>query len=139
MKFKLFLLLILFSTPFFALNAFAQVGNLSNEQMQELMAENVPVIDIRRADEWRSTGVISGSKLITFFDARNNFNLDKWLAELDKIAGKNDKFILICRSGNRTGQVGNFLNQKLGYKQVYHLKKGIKNWIKADRKVVSAK
>ncbi|MDX2503303.1 MAG: rhodanese-like domain-containing protein [Gammaproteobacteria bacterium] len=139
MKFKLFLLIIFLSTVFSSAHVLAEVGNLSNEQMKQLMAENVPLIDIRRPEEWKSTGVIGGSKLITFFDSRGNFNLEKWLAELDKVAGKNDKLILICRSGNRTGQVAQYLDKKLGYKQVYHLKNGIKKWIKADEKVVSAK
>ncbi|MCU7939917.1 MAG: rhodanese-like domain-containing protein [gamma proteobacterium symbiont of Bathyaustriella thionipta] len=117
----------------------AEVGQLSNAQLKKLMDENVPLIDIRRADEWQSTGVIKGSHLLTFFDARGNYDMEKWLADLDKIAKKNQKFILICRSGNRTGQVSNFLNKKLGYQQVYHLQRGIKNWIKAGDKVVSAK
>lgn len=139
MKFKLFLLIIFLSTVFSSAHVLADVGNLSNEQMKQLMAENVPLIDIRRPEEWNSTGVIGDSRLITFFDSRGNFNLEKWLAELDKVAGKNDKFILICRSGNRTGQVAQYLDKKLGYKQVYHLKNGIKKWIKADGKVVSAR
>ena len=53
--------------------------------MQE---QNVPIIDIRRPDEWRSTGVISGSYLLTFFDAKGNYNLNQWLAELNDIAGE---------------------------------------------------
>lgn len=116
----------------------AEVGQLSNEQMKQLIEENVPVIDIRRPEEWKSTGVIKGSHLMTFFDARGNYDLNKWLTELNKIAGKNDKFILVCRSGNRTGQVSNFLDKKLGYQNVYHLQKGIKNWIKQGDKVVMA-
>jgi len=120
-------------------NVSAELRNLSNEQMKQLMEENVPIIDIRRNDEWRSTGVIQGSHLLTFFDARGNYDIEKWLVELDKIAGKNDKVILVCRSGNRTGTVGNFLDKKLGYTQIYHLQKGIKNWIKTGDKVVSSR
>ncbi|MCP3850080.1 MAG: rhodanese-like domain-containing protein, partial [Gammaproteobacteria bacterium] len=115
-------LFLLFST----LNVFAEVGQLSNAQMKEFIEQGVPIIDIRRAEEWKSTGVVSGSKLLTFFDARGNYNMEKWLSPLDKIAGKNDPFILICRSGNRTGQVSNFLDKKLGYTKVNHLQRGIK-------------
>lgn len=132
---------LLIMVCFFAFmsTASAEVGQLNNEQLKQLMNENVPLIDIRRADEWQSTGVIKGSHLLTFFDARNNFNMDKWLADLDKIVKKDEKFILICRSGNRTGQVSNYLDKKLGFTQVYHLQRGIKTWIKAGDKVVSAK
>ena len=134
-----YVLILIISGLSFITTASAEVGNLSNEQLKQMMAENIPVIDIRRPDEWKSTGIIPGSHLITFFDARGQFNLDKWLSELNKIAGKNDKFILVCRSGSRTGQVTRFLDQKLGYTQVYHLQHGIKNWIRSGDKLVSIK
>ncbi len=121
----------------FSLSVNAQVHGLNNEQMQKMMDQNIPVIDIRRPDEWKSTGVIPGSHLMTFFDARGKYDLDKWLAQLNKIVGKNDKFILVCRSGNRTSQVARYLDGKLGYNQVYHLQRGIKSWIRAGDKVVS--
>lgn len=130
-------LLILFTSISMSTSVSAEVGQLTNAQMKQLLAENVPIIDIRRADEWRSTGVVDGSRLLTFFDARGRYDMKKWLAELDKIASKNDRFILICRSGNRTGQISGYLDKKLGYTQVYHLQRGIKNWIKAGDKVVS--
>ncbi len=128
----------LFTLMFISVNVSAEVGNLTNEQMKELLAQNVPLIDIRRPDEWKSTGVVNNSHLLTFFDSRGNYNMEKWLTELNKIVNKNEKFILICRSGNRTGQVANFLDKKLAYTQVYHLQRGIKNWIKAGDKIVSA-
>ena len=136
-KSKAIIIFFLFASVFLTFNVSAEVGNLSNAQMKQLMAENVPVIDIRRPDEWQSTGIVDGSQLMTFFDARGNFDMDKWLVGLDKFAGKSDRFILICRSGNRTQQVSDFLDKKLGYTQVYHLQKGIKNWIKSGDKVVS--
>lgn len=138
LKFKAIIFLVLLSSLFSVTHVSADVGNLSNVQMKELMAENIPVIDIRRPEEWKSTGIVEGSHLITFFDSRGNFDLDKWLAALDKIAQKNDRFILICRSGNRTGQVANYLDKKLGYTKVLHLERGIKNWIKSGDKVVLA-
>ncbi len=129
--------LLLIISLFISVSANAQVHGLSNEQMQKMMDENIPVIDIRTPDEWKSTGVIPGSHLLTFFDARGKYDLNKWLTELNKIAGKNDKFILVCRSGNRTSQVAHYLDGKLGYTQVYHLEHGINNWIRAGDKVVS--
>jgi len=137
-KTKLAKLLVL-STLLLISNVSAEVGQLTNIQLKQLLAEGVPIIDIRRADEWHSTGVVKGSHRVTFFDARGRYDMEKWLAELDKIAKKDEKFILICRSGNRTGQVSSFLDKKLGYQQVYHLQRGIKNWIKAGGKVVPVK
>ena len=136
MNYKSIVLFIAFISLFFTHSSFAEVGNISNQEMKTMMGENVPIIDIRRLDEWKSTGVIKGSHKMTFFDARGQYNMKKWLAELDKIAGKNDPFILVCRTGNRTGDVSNYLDKKLGYTKVYHLKKGIVNWIKSGDKVV---
>ncbi len=120
-----------------SLAANAQVTDLSNEQMKQMLNENIPVIDIRRPDEWQATGVIPGSHLMTFFDARGKYDLKKWLAELNRIVAKNEKFILVCRSGNRTSQVAHYLDARLGYTHVYHLKKGMTNWIRSGNKVVS--
>ena len=120
-------------------SVYAEVGQVSNAELKQLLDKNVPIIDIRRADEWKSTGIVDGSYKLTFFDARGKYNMEKWLAELDKIAKKDQPFILICRTGNRTGQVSNFLDKKLGYQKVYNVKDGIKRWIQEDNKVVTVK
>ena len=139
MKYLKIQLLLFISILLFSITVQAEVVNISNKRLKQLMEQDVPVIDIRRPDEWKSTGIIPGSHLMTFFDARGKYDLDKWLAKLDKIVGKNDIFILVCRSGNRTGQVSHYLDAKLGYTRVHHLQKGIKNWIRSGDKVVSVK
>ncbi len=117
----------------------AEVGQLTNDQLKQLLAEGVPLIDIRTAGEWKQTGVVEDSHLLTFFDERGKYNMDKWLADLTKIVPKDKKFVLICRSGSRTGKISRFLDKKLHYKQVNHLQRGIINWIKAGDKIVSVK
>ena len=107
----------------------AEVINLSNPQLIKMMSDGIPVIDIRTPEEWKETGIIKGSHLMTFFDKKGNYNLNAWLDKLSKIAGPDDPFILICRSGNRTGQVSHFLDLKLNYSKVHHVTHGIKNWI----------
>ncbi|WP_456374889.1 rhodanese-like domain-containing protein [Thiolapillus sp.] len=119
-----------------ALPVSARVTNIDNAELEKLMAQGVPVIDIRRAEEWQQTGVVKGSHLITFFDKRGNYNVQAWLDKLAPIAGKNDPFILICRTGNRTGTVSRFLDQKLGYTKVYNVQKGITHWIAKGKPVV---
>ena len=114
----------------------AEVKNLTNEELKQLIAEGVPVIDIRRPEEWKETGIVQGSHLITFFDKNGRYNLNKWMAEFDKIAGPNDPFILICRSGNRTGQISQFLHSRLQYQKVNHVARGIKHWIAAGEPTV---
>ncbi len=137
---KLSTLVFLFlSNCLLSLTAMADVGQLSNDQLKKMMDENIPVIDIRRLDEWQSTGVIKNSHLLTFFDARGNYDMDKWLAEVAKFVNKDQKVILVCRSGNRTGMVSKFLDSKLGFTQVYHLQHGINDWIRAKNSVVPYK
>jgi len=41
---------------------------------------------------------------------------------------KEKPVILVCRSASRTRMLGNFLNERLGYENVYHLTGGILNW-----------
>lgn len=84
---------------------------------------------MRTAGEWKQTGIIEGSHLLTFFDERGRYDVDKWMEAFAKIAGPDDPVILVCRSGNRTGQITRFLDQKVGYKQIAHLARGITQWI----------
>jgi rhodanese-related sulfurtransferase len=127
----MFILVLFVSFP-----AAAAVANIDNAQLEKLISEGVPVIDIRRAEEWQQTGVVKGSHLITFFDKKGHYDVPAWLDKLAPIAGKDQPFILICRTGNRTGTVSNFLDKKLGYTKVYNVKKGITDWIAKGRPVV---
>ena len=44
-------------------------SNADNEQLKALLAQGVQIYDIRRPEEWRSTGVVEGSRKLTFVDA----------------------------------------------------------------------
>jgi len=46
--------------------------------------------------------------------------------------------IVICRSGNRTKAVSQFLSHEAGYAKVYNVKQGIRGWAKETRPMVSA-
>jgi hypothetical protein len=41
-------------------------SELNNDQLKERLAAGATVIDIRRPDEWKQTGVIPGTHLVTF-------------------------------------------------------------------------
>ena len=112
--------------------AFADVKHIDNEQTQALIDEGIPVIDVRLEKEWKETGVIEGSHLLTFFDEQGNYDAKAWLEEVDKIAGKDKPFMLICAVGGRTWTISQFLDKQLGYNEVHNVKGGIKGWIKQD-------
>ena len=121
---------LLFNTP-----KWARVGNLSDDQLTALSGDGVPLIDIRRDEEWEQTGVIEDSHLITFFHDRDKYDLDGWLAEFDKVADRDRPFILVCRNGIRTAKLGRFLDGRQDFSNVHHLHHGISAWIEAGRPV----
>jgi rhodanese-related sulfurtransferase len=119
-----------------SLSAQAEIINLDNQKTEELVKQGIPVIDVRMKSEWQQTGIIEGSHLLTLFDENGDYDLEKWVADLDKIAGKDKPFILICAVGGRTGMVSQFLDRKLGYSQVHNVSRGINSWIKDGKAVI---
>lgn len=119
------------------MTGYAEVIEIDNAQLKELLAQNVPVVDIRTAPEWSETGIVEGSHLLTFFDASGNYDAASWLKQLAPIAGKEDQVVLICRTGRRTGLVSKFMDQQVGYGKVYNVTKGIRHWIDTGNQVVA--
>lgn len=107
----------------------AEIIEIDNGQLRELLAQQIPLVDIRTAPEWTETGIVKGSHLLTFFDADGNYDARSWLAQLAPIAGAEDPVILICRTGRRTGLVSKFMDEQVGYRKVYNVTRGIRNWI----------
>ena len=117
--------------------AFSDVIEIGNIELKSLLQKNIPLIDIRRKDEWKSTGIVENSILMTFFDKNGKANTNKWLKELKKKKKKNDPVILICRTGRRTGIISKFLSEKVGYRLIYDVTDGITDWIKKGNTVVN--
>ena len=116
-------------------SAFAEVIDINNDQIKELMKTNTPIIDIRTSPEWDQTGGIPNSLLLTFFDENGKYNFQSWYNKLINITKKDQPIILICRSGRRTKIVAEMINKKFDY-EVYNAKYGIKSWIKSNLKTV---
>ena len=102
--------------------------NVDNEELTTLIAQGIPLYDIRRTDEWRSTGVIKGSKRLTFIDNRGQVS-QQFLPKFTQRISKDDPVILICRTGNRTDALARHLIEKMGYTKVYNVRYGITGWI----------
>lgn len=109
--------------------------NVGNGELKSLLARGVPIVDLRRKDEWDQTGVVEGSKLITAFDGRGAF-VQSFLDDFKKVAGTDDEVIVICRTGNRTSTIAQALADRVGYKKVYNVENGITKWIKDGNPVV---
>jgi len=121
-----------------ALAAQAEVIDIDNAQLAQLMKSGVTVIDIRTKPEWEETGILPGSKLLTFFDERGKADPAAWLDKVKPLAKPGDPVVVICRSGNRTKPVSQFLSQQAGYAKVYNVKSGLKGWIADKGTVVPA-
>lgn len=122
----------------FSFAARAEVVDIDNAELARLAAAGVPVIDIRTRPEWEQTGIVPGSHLLTFFDERGKADPAAWLARAQTIAKPGEPLIVICRSGNRTKAVSQFLSQRVGYAKVYNVRNGIVAWTKEGRPVVPA-
>lgn len=118
--------------------AHAEVIDIDNTQLEQMSNSGVPVIDIRLQSEWEETGIVAGSKLLTFYDEKGRYDAAAWLDKVASIAKPGEPVIVICRSGNRTKPVSQLLSQQAGYTTVYNVKHGIKGWIAAGRPVSPA-
>jgi rhodanese-related sulfurtransferase len=105
----------------------AEIVTINNSQISALMKENVPLIDVRREEEWKSTGIIKNSNLITFFDKEGKYDFIKFLSELNKIENIEKGLILFCRTGRRTTIIAQALEKTGKFKNIYNTK-GIKAW-----------
>ena len=106
----------------------APFANVGNGELRELIASGVKVIDIRRPEEWRQTGVVEGSYLLTAFDGRGDL-VQGFPAALDQLVDKDEPVVLICRTGNRTGHLARAMVEQAGYQAVYNVTDGITRWI----------
>ena len=114
-----------------ALSASAEIENIDSYQLRDLIARGVVVVDVRTEPEWRDTGIISKSHLITFFDPDGKYDVKTWMGKLKKIATKNEPVIIICRSGRRSLIVAEYLSENESYNKIYNAVEGINGWNRA--------
>ena len=124
---KLHLKIIIFFIVSSQVNADVQLAD--NDKIISLMKQGVPLIDIRTNSEWRSTGIIKNSKLLTFFNKDGKSDVKSWMNKLREMAKKDQPIIIICRSGRRSGIVSDMLVNEENYSKVYNANSGIMAWI----------
>lgn len=93
--------------------------NIEPEEFKELMGqEDYIVLDVRAPEELVE-GAIDGHKLISMFDPSFRSQIEN----LDK----SKKYLIYCRSGNRSGNACGLMSQ-LGFEHLYSLSGGIVAW-----------
>ena len=121
---------LVFEVELLALAEAVALGQASPEEFKTAMAEGVVVIDIRREDEWRETGVIEGAQTITAFTETGQLHPEFQQRFFNLIQSPDTPIMLYCRTGNRTNSLGNALIDQLGFSKVSHLTDGIVGWTK---------
>ncbi|MDH5352878.1 MAG: FKBP-type peptidyl-prolyl cis-trans isomerase [Gammaproteobacteria bacterium] len=110
----------------------APFTSIDNAQLVTKMEKGIKLIDIRRADEWQQTGIVKGSIKSTAFNGQGQFQ-QSFLDMLKKTVQPDEEFAIICRTGNRTSNLSNWLATKGGYKNVLNVRDGIVSWMEEGR------
>ena len=110
------------------------ITTVSGEELRRLVDQGVTVVDVRRSDEWRSTGVIHGSRLITAFDESGQLN-PRFIADVSAAVGKDQPVALICRSGRRSTVAAQQLAREAGFTKLYNVSGGISAWLDQGKPV----
>lgn len=108
--------------------------NINNDKLKKMLDEGVTLVDIRLPEEWASTGIIKGSKKLTFFSKTGGIN-PNLQQEMEQLVNKDKPVMLICRTGSRTRYASQMLNE-IGYTKVYNVTNGITHWIREGRPTI---
>ncbi|MFA6740719.1 MAG: rhodanese-like domain-containing protein [Arcobacteraceae bacterium] len=113
------------------------LADLQPKIVEKMIDDNIIMIDVRRKEEFKRTGVIRNAHLLTFFDEFGEYDIKNWMKEFDKlVTSKEQTFILICAHANRTKVIGNFLIEQ-GYKNTAHLFGGMALWTQELRETLT--
>jgi len=114
-----------------------KVIDLSVDEVEKLIDEDVLMIDVRRDDEFKHTGVIRNSHKMTFFDMFGNCDIQTWLSDFQKLVKSKDQLVvLICAHANRTKTIADYLIQYHGYTNIAHLEGGMANWLSQKKETI---
>jgi rhodanese-related sulfurtransferase len=115
------------------------LGELSASEFINAQDNGGIVIDIRREEEWKETGILKGSNTITAFAKDGKIHPDFSKKFFDLVNDVDVPILLYCRTGNRTGVLGKALIDQIGQTNVSHLSEGIVGWKKQGLPTVGFK
>lgn len=106
-----------------------KITQIDNIQLKSLLERAVAIVDVRRPEEWRMTGIVAKSHLLTFFNENGGSDPAAWLALLKPLVLPGEPLILICRTGYRTNIICELLAEMTEYQELYNVADGILGWI----------
>lgn len=114
-------------------------GEVNSSELGAKLASGATVIDIRRPDEWKQTGVVPGSHLITFFNEAGQVN-PNFGSELQKlVAHPAEEIVFLCRTGNRSAVLSEYLASQAGFTNVASVSDGIVGYLSNGGPVETAR
>ena len=113
----------------------AEVIDIDNRELINLIEKEIKIVDVRTQNEWKSTGIIKGSFLISLLNKNKKFIFKDWYQMFNNKFGKNKSIIFICASGVRSNYISHLVKKKKPDLIVYNLKKGINHWIRSGYKI----
>ena len=128
---KIFLVIFILFTKFVK----AEVIDINNRELSDLIKKTINIIDVRTQKEWKSTGIIKGSFLVSLLNKNKRFIFEDWFAMFENNFGKNKSIIFICASGIRSNYISHLVQRKKPDLIIYNLQKGIKHWIRSGNKI----
>ncbi|MCW5698697.1 MAG: rhodanese-like domain-containing protein [Rhodospirillales bacterium] len=108
----------------------SRVVDVKNDTLSTLIDRGVAVVDVRTRQEWRRTGVIAGSHLISAFDESGHFN-PSFPAAVQNAVKPDQEVIIICATGSRSSIVSDLMTRRGGYVSVYNAVDGIAGWARS--------
>ena len=128
---RLLLIIFILSSKFVN----ADVIHIDNRKLSNLIKKEIKIIDVRIQNEWKSTGIIKGSYLISLSNENKKFIFEDWFEIFNNKFGRNKSIIFICASGVRSNYISHLVKKKEPDLIVFNLKKGINNWIRSGYKI----
>ena len=117
----------------------AEVININNKELSNLIEKEIKIIDVRTENEWKSIGIIKGSFLISLLNKNKKFIFEDWYEMFNNKFGKNKSIIFICASGVRSNYISHLVQRKKPDLIIYNLQKGINHWIRSGNKIYKFK
>ena len=117
----------------------AEVINIDNSELSSLIKKEIYIIDVRTENEWKSTGIIKESFLVSLLNKNKKFIFEDWYAMFENKFGKNESIVFICASGVRSNYISHLVQRKKPDLKIYNLKKGINHWIRSGNKIYKFK
>ena len=130
---------LVFDVELIAFTILPKLADATPADLKAAQKNGVVVIDIRRAEEWAETGIIKGAHTITAFTQSGQLHPEFQRRFIAIVPTPDTSVMLYCRTGNRTGIIGNALVSQLGYSDVTHLSDGIVGWAAGGAPVVAFK